>query len=208
MSGTDLSTATVDPAAPIGGSEIRAYADAPNRLVGYLVDATLLTVLSFLGAIVISLSFGPVVTVDIGAASQVAVDRELALANAVLGTALSLVYFVVSWRSLGGSPGQRLLRMRVFGLDGPVSLGRWVLRWAFLGIPVAVAGAVSAVAPGWVVLVTTIFIGIWFALLLASIARSDTKQGWLDRAVRTIVVKEARSVPTAEPVEGSGARVH
>jgi hypothetical protein len=196
----------------LGGREptavVRAYADAPDRLVGYLVDAVALTALSFLGAIGLSLVFGPVVSIDAGGASQVTVDRGLAVANAILGTVISLVYFVASWRGLGGSPGQRLCNMRVEGVDGRVPLARWVLRWTFLGIPVAIVGVASAVAPGWVVLTTTLVAAFWFLILLLSIARSSTRRGWLDRAGGTVVTKPVLPAPVDLPHDGTEARVH
>lgn len=186
----------------------RAYADAPNRFLGYLIDAVVLTLLSFVGAVAISVVFGPVVSIDAGAAAQVRVDRGLALANAVLGTAISLVYFVASWRSFGGSPGQRLLRMRVAGTNGSVTLARWTVRWGFLGAPIAVDGIVSALAPGWVVLVTSVGVALWFVLLLASIARSRTRQGWHDRAAGTIVTKALPQVAGPDAAPESETRVH
>jgi hypothetical protein len=174
----------------------------PNRLVGYFVDALLLTILSFLGAVAISIAFGPVVTINVGGASQVTIDPGLAFANAILGTFVSLIYFVGSWRTFGGSPGQRLLGMRVSGVDGGVTLVRWVIRWTFIGIPVAIVGVLSAVAAGWMVLIAMILVACWFVLLLASIARSSTKQGWLDRAARTMVTKRLVTAEISEPPGG------
>jgi hypothetical protein len=199
MSGLDPSAGPVETGTPGAyDGTARAFADAPNRLVGYLLDAVFLSLLSFVGAVAISVVFGPVVSIDVGAASQVTVDRGLAVANAVLGTAISLVYFVASWRSLGGSPGQRALRMRVGGANGPVTLARWTVRWAFLGAPIALEGIVSAVATGWVVMVTTLAVVLWFVLLLASIARSGSKQGWHDRAARTVVTKALLPAPAVD----------
>lgn len=187
-----------DPMATRAEDAAQVFADAPNRLVGYLIDAAILTMLSFVGAIAISLVFGPIVSIDAGADPQVSVDRGLALANALLGTAISAAYFVAGWRALGGSPGQRLLRMHV-GTSIPerVSLPRWLVRWTFIGLPVAVEGILSALASGWVVLLGAGAVALWFALLLLSIARSATKQGWHDRWACTIVTKAVRPVPRA-----------
>jgi hypothetical protein len=66
----------------------------------------------------------------------------------------------------------------------------------------------AALAAGWLVLVTALVVALWFILLLVSIARSSTKQGWLDRAARTVVTKTLLRAPTADPAgEGPEARV-
>src|SRR4029453_776060 len=64
------------------------FARAPNRLMAYLLDAVVLTVLAFVAAVVLSVLFGPVVTFDLTAAPYVTVDRGLALANALVATAI------------------------------------------------------------------------------------------------------------------------
>ena len=181
----------------------RAFADAPGRLVAYLVDAVFLSCLSFVGAVVISLLFGPAVTIDLGGDPQVVVDRGLALANAALGTVISVVYFVGCWRAFGGSLGQRLLRLRIEGSGTAerVPVKRWLIRWAFIGLPIAIEGFLTPFVAGSVIVLVVLAGVIWYAFLTASIARSATKQGWHDRVARTVVIRMVRLVPEPDVLE-------
>lgn len=178
----------------------RSYADAPNRVIGYLVDAVFLTMLSIVGAIVISVVFGPVVSVDATPDLIITFDRQLALANALLGTAISLAYFVGSWRYLAGSPGQRLLRMRI-GTEadgGTVTLGRGAIRWLFIGLPLGIEAIVSILVTGLGDTLLLFALTLWYLVLLISTARNPRKQGFHDRAAKTVVTKVAGVVPWAD----------
>jgi uncharacterized RDD family membrane protein YckC len=176
------------------------YADAPNRLIGYLLDAIILAILSFAGAAIVSLLFGPVVTFDPAADPIVSVDPGLAIADAGLATAISAAYFIVTWRRLGGSPGQRLLGMRIWAEDPerPVTIGQGAVRWSFIGLPLAVQAAASVAAAGIADAVLLIALFVWYLVLLVTTARSPTKQGLHDRAARTLVTKVAREAPWAQ----------
>jgi hypothetical protein len=182
----------------------RSFADAPNRLTGYVVDAVLLTSLSFVGAMVVSLVFGPVVVVDLSADPAVRLDQGLALANAVLGTLISIAYFVGSWRRFEGSPGQRLLGMRleVEAGDGRIGVGRGFVRWLFVGLPIAIQGVLTVYLSGWILVLGSLAVLGWFVSLLVSIARSATRQGWHDRVSKTIVSKP--SIPIRQVAESAG----
>jgi uncharacterized RDD family membrane protein YckC len=175
----------------------RSFADAPNRVVGYLIDAVVLTVLSIIGAIVISVVFGPVVSVDLTSDVRVDLNRELALANAVVGTLISLVYFVGTWRYFQGSPGQRLLRMRIGAEeDGDlITYGRGAVRWLFIGLPLGVEAVASTLLTGLGDSLLLSALVLWYLALLISTARNPRKQGLHDRAARTVVTKLARVVP-------------
>ena len=89
----------------------RYYADVPNRLVGYLIDLLILSILAVIVAIVVSLLFGPIVDINLSSDPRVSVDEWLALLSGVMATAVGAVYFVGSWKRSGGTPGQRWLRM-------------------------------------------------------------------------------------------------
>lgn len=176
-----------------------AYADAPNRLVAYALDAILLAILILVASIVVSLAFGPVVAFDSDGSTPLDVDRGLGLLDAALATAISLVYFVGTWRRLGGSPGQRLLGISVAGAEGPrLSLKRALVRWLPIGLP---AGAVALLVPvlhGLGDLAVDLALLAWYVVLLATIVRSPTKQGWHDRLAASVVLKRARIVPDAD----------
>ena len=191
----------VTAAAPLPAAETRAYGDAPNRLVAYAIDAVLVTILVFAASICVSVLAGPVVEFDEAGSGGIDVNERLAGIDAIVATALSLAYFVATWTWLQGSPGQRALRMRLGDeRGGAVGLGRAALRWLPLGLPVGVAGLLIIVLPGYGDLLVDLLLVAWFVLLLATIARSPTKQGWHDRLASTVVVKQIR--PVTEPPAG------
>jgi uncharacterized RDD family membrane protein YckC len=187
------------------------YADGPNRLIGYLLDAIILVILAFAGAVIISLVFGPVVTFDLAADPPVSVDTGLAFANAGLATAISAAYFIFTWRRLGGSPGQRLLGMRIWAEDHgrAVTIGQGVVRWLFIGLPLGVQAAASVAFAGRADAVLLLALLVWYLVLLVTTARSPIKQGLHDRAAHTIVTKAAREAPWADAAgseQGAGVR--
>jgi uncharacterized RDD family membrane protein YckC len=173
----------------------RYFADAPNRLVGFLIDAVILSALSFVAAIGISVLFGPIVTIDRSADSAVSVDQGLAMVNAVLGTAIGGLYFVVTWRRFRGSPGQRLLRMEIHSLaNGSLTIKQGIVRWAFLGLPLGVEALLTTSLSGIGDAVAMLALLAWYVVLLASIAQNAMKQGIHDRVAGTIVTKAALAV--------------
>jgi uncharacterized RDD family membrane protein YckC len=181
------------PAEPVVGWY---FADAPNRLMAYLLDAVVLTVLAFVAAVVLSVLFGPVVTFDLTAAPYVTVDRGLALANALVATAIGAAYFLVGWRRFGGTAGMRLLGIRIFALDGAaVGWGPGAVRWLFIGLPLANQAVVAVFAHGRADVLLYLLLLVWDALLGASIARDPRKRGIHDRVAGTVVVKRGALVP-------------
>jgi uncharacterized RDD family membrane protein YckC len=186
------------------------YADVPNRLIGYLVDAIVLTFLALVGAVVLSVLFGPVVTFDLSADPNVSVDTGLALADAVLSTAIGLVYFVGTWRRYRGSPGHRALGMRISAEDGggSITVAQGVVRWLFIGLPLGVEATASVALEGRVDTLLLVALVAWYLVLSISTARDPRKQGIHDRVAGTVVTKSARPVPPAGPVDpGQGPRV-
>jgi uncharacterized RDD family membrane protein YckC len=169
------------------------YADVPNRVIGYLIDAILLTLLTFAGSILISLAFGPVVTIEVSGNPQVTVDTGLAMANAILATALSAFYFTLTWHRFHGSPGLRSLRMRMWAESGGrVSVSQGAIRWLFIGLPLGALGIASIVLGTWAYLALMVAVALWFLFLLVTTARDPRKQGLHDRVAHTVVTKEGR----------------
>ena len=178
----------------------RAYGDAPNRLVAYVIDAVLITILVFAATICVSILAGPVVEFDNTGSGLVEVNDRIAAVDAIVATLLSLAYFVATWTWLRGSPGQRVLQMQLGDEQGrAVGLGRAALRWLPLGLPLGIAGLLTVVLPGYADLVVDLLVLAWFAILLATIARSPTKQGWHDRLASTVVVKQIRPLTLTSP---------
>ena len=175
-----------------------AYADASNRLVAYLLDAVILTVLVFAVSVVVSVAFGPVIEFDSDGSTPIDVNRGLALVDAIAATLISLAYFVGAWRWLAGTPAQRALGLRLSDdHGGALSVRRGIVRWLFIGLPAGVAAVLIAVLPGFGDLIVDLAVLVWYVVLLASIARSSTKQGWHDRRASSVVVKPVRLVTDA-----------
>ncbi len=173
-----------------------AFADAPNRLIAYLIDAVVVTLLAFVAAIVLSVLFGPIVTFDATAAPYVTVDRGLALADAVVSTAIGAVYFVVAWRRYGATVGMRALQMTISTPTGErVGWAQGVVRWLFIGLPLANQAFVSIYAHGRADVVLYVALFAWDVALGISIARDPRKRGWHDRVAGTIVCKRAHLAP-------------
>lgn len=183
----------------------RYYADVPNRLVGYLVDIVFLTALSFVGAVIISVLFGPVVKIDLSSDPHVSIDQGLAVLNAIVSTVISAAYFIGTWRRFRGSPGQRLLHMEMgTGSGAPLTYGKGAIRWLLIGLPLCVEASLTPFVSGSVDALLILAVLVWDLCLLVSTARNPMKRGWHDRLAGTLVTKLALAVAptdTAEPEE-------
>jgi uncharacterized RDD family membrane protein YckC len=193
---------------PVSQTASCGYADVPNRLVAYALDAIILTGIVFVVAAAVALIVGP--TIRINAASEVQVDDGLVIVNALIGSALNATYFVLSWTKLHASPAQRLLAMRIsHEADGAaLTIGQATARWLLLGAPFVVATMLGLALPA-VALLSILAVLAWYALLLVTTARSPRKQGLHDRYARAVVVKAMPAPPawaTPGGAEGEGVR--
>lgn len=171
------------------------YADVPNRLIAFLIDAVVLSALLFLAAILMSAIFHAVVRIDPG--PKLTVNRGMAIADAVVGTAIGAVYFAGSWVLWRGTPGQRLLRMRLAPVDGTdrISLVDAVRRWLVVGAPIGVAGILIAAAGGIADAVIELALFVWGVIVLVSTARDPMKRGLQDRFAKTVLQKQLEASP-------------
>lgn len=185
---------------PVSSTVARYYADVPNRLVGYLIDIVFLTVLSFVGAVIISVLFGPVVKIDLSSDPHISVSQGLAIANGVLSAVISAVYFIGAWRRFRGSPGQRLLHMEIGTEAGglPITYRQGAVRWLLIGLPLCVEASLTPLISGAVDALLIVVLFAWYVFLLVGMARNPMKQGLQDRLAHTVVTKEARVVASAE----------
>jgi uncharacterized RDD family membrane protein YckC len=180
---------------------VHVYADVPNRLLGILLDAVLLSLLAFLGAAALSLAFGPVVRFDLD--TYVAtVDRGLAAANAVLTLVLGCAYFVLSYLLLHASPGHRLLGMTLHGEDGqaPLSLRAALVRWLLLAAPFGVASIATTLLTGIADAGVVTLAAAYYLVLLVTTGLHPAKQGLHDRVAGTVTVKRAAALAPAASV--------
>jgi uncharacterized RDD family membrane protein YckC len=173
------------------------YADLPSRLAAYLIDAIALTVILFGLLIVLSVVLGPTIhfrqPADVLKA-HITVNHGRAIIDAIVATIANAAYFVLSWRSLGGSPGQRLLGIRIGrAMDGGrIELRPAFIRWLLMGSAFGVLIVlVDGIVPGLRASVAALAV-VWQVILLLTVARSPRKQGIHDRAAGTVVVRVAR----------------
>jgi hypothetical protein len=168
-------------------------ASVSRRSLAWLVDVSLVTVLIFVVVGAVDAVFGPTVRTHPDAAALedvLAADVERVVLNALLATAISVGYFVVTWALLGGSPAQLALRMRVRDrTDGEaLPLGRALARWILLFPPFATVSALTAGLPVVGALVWGAAV-VWYVVLLLTTARSETNQGLHDRIARSVVLR-------------------
>lgn len=160
-------TAPPQPAGPAPGLY---FAPHGARLVAYIVDGLILSLVFIVGTVV---SLAPVVvvsdaeTIDAESGAAVLVTVALILVTTVVG----LAYFPWFWARSGSTPGMRLFHLRVVRDrdGGPVSWGSAVLRLI-----------------GYWVSATVFYIGfIWIFF-------DDRRRGWHDLIAGTVVIEEPR----------------
>lgn len=160
-------TAPPQPAGPAPGLY---FAPHGARLVAYIVDGLILSLVFIVGAVV---SLAPVVvvsdaeTIDAESGAAVLVTVALILVTTVVG----LAYFPWFWARGGSTPGMRLFHLRVVRDrdGGPVFWGSAILRLI-----------------GYWVSATVFYIGfVWIFF-------DDRRRGWHDLIAGTVVIEEPR----------------
>jgi uncharacterized RDD family membrane protein YckC len=177
-------------------AHVTVYADAAGRLVAYGLDAVLLTLGSFAILAGLHVVLGPTVRFDgLGILrGRAIVDASKVLVDAVMVTLFLAAYFVLAWRWLGGSPGQRALGIRVQRLDGrPLPVPQGLVRWIVRGGPFALIVVLTAlVAPGLQLSIDAVAV-TWLLIVFLSIAGSATRRGVHDHIAGSVVTRGARA---------------
>lgn len=182
---------SVPPAQPAQTSGL-VYADVPNRVIAYIIDAILVGILNFvIAAIVGGMGLSPVV---VDSNLNVSVNYAAALILGIIGLLVSAVYFVYTWTSMRATVGMRLLGMQIGNAgDGrTLTMEQAVRRYLALAAPSILAQVFS---PLPVIGMVIGLLGIlWYVFLLYTTANSPTKQGWHDVFANSQVVKAAKVV--------------
>ena len=180
-------------AGAIAGPAGFTYADVPNRIFAYIIDAIIVGIATTLVNLVLpdSVQFTPGTgTTGIGGV-------EINAIGVVLETAASLIvsaaYFIFFWTSQRATLGMRVLGLQVGNeTDGAtLTTGQAATRWALLALPGAL-GIVVYVLPALGIVLGLAAL-IWYIALLVTTAQSPTKQGLHDRYAHTVMVKATRS---------------
>ncbi len=190
-------TANITSQAPVAGPGGHVYADVPNRVIAYIIDAIILFVIFLVVNIVLG-GILPRATVvaDPNNPLGFRVDQPIVtiLIFALLNFAITAAYFVYSWTAMRGSPGMKVLGMQIGSeRDGStITINQAFMRFLFLGAPFGIAQALTGISSlGIIIVIATI---AYFIFLLVTTAQSPTKQGFHDKQAHTMVVKAARSV--------------
>lgn len=183
------------PPAPVPGTAGLVYADIPNRAIAYIIDVIILAVINLIVSIVLFAILGSPTSVSLNSSGlSTSVNWLATIVYALVGTAISAVYFIYTWTAMRGTIGQKALSMQVGNApDGKtISQDQAIRRWIFLGGPIGLIQALSPVAG--IGLIIGLLGLAYFIYLLWTTAQSPTKQGFHDIQAHTMVVKAARSV--------------
>ncbi len=187
------------PSAPTPGAPMSSappsglvYADVPNRIIAYIIDAILIGILNLIVGIVLN-GLG-MQSVTVNDDLTVSVNYIAAIVQGLVGLAIGAAYFIYTWTRMRATVGMRLLGMQIGNAgDGrTMTTEQGIRRWLALSAPAIIAQVFSGVP------LIGIVIGlaglVWYIWLIYTMAQSPTKQGWHDVFANTQVVKAAQSV--------------
>jgi uncharacterized RDD family membrane protein YckC len=178
------------------------YADVPNRIIAYIIDAILVGIVGAIIGIFLFAILGPTTKVEtvadpnslLGVRFETSTNYVSALVFAAVALAISAGYFIYTWTAMRGTVGMKLLGMQVGNAaDGAtITMEQAIRRWLALGGIFSLAQTLNPL-PLLGILVGLASI-IWVIALIVTTAQSPTKQGLHDQFAGTIVVKAARAV--------------
>jgi uncharacterized RDD family membrane protein YckC len=170
------------------------YADVPNRIIAYIIDAIILFVIGIVIAIVLAGIGLSSVNLNVNSPNFGEYNFVAGLVSALVLTAINGAYFIYTWTAMRGSPGQKALGMQVGNAaDGAtLTMEQAIKRWIALGAPFSIAQALNPL-PGLGLLIGLAAL-LWVIALLVTTAQSPTKQGLHDQYANSVVVKAARAV--------------
>ena len=179
------------PAASAPPSEL-VYADVPNRIIAYILDAILVGILTL--AVTAVLAGLGMTAVTVNSDLSVSVNYGVALVQGIIGLLISAAYFIYTWTRMRGTLGMRALGMQIgnAGDGATMTTTQGVRRYVALSAPAILAQVFNGIP--LIGLVIGLAGLVWYIWLLYSTAQSPTKQGWHDTFANTQVVKAARAV--------------
>lgn len=184
---------------------VAAPAGIPHRVIAYLVDVIVVSVVVYVTAAVLSHIIGPALQFDLGNAdpsARIQAAPGIAAIQSALATLISGVYFVASWRWMGATPGQHLFRLRVVSNASPaapVPIGAGLLRWIVLIPPFGLGAVLVADVRGAAFALPALGL-LWAWGLLISTLRREDRRGLHDRASGSAVVRGERRSVAAPPL--------
>ena len=187
-------TASLTSTQPVAGPAGLFYADVPNRVVAYIIDAIIIAVINVIIAAILGGILGGVVKVDLNSPTLVSVNYFALIVVGIVGLIINAGYFVYTWTAMRATVGMKLLGMQVGneGNGATLTMNQAITRWLVLGGIFSVAQLFNPLP--LLGLLLGLLALIWVIALLVTTAQSPTKQGLHDRYAHTMVVKAARSV--------------
>jgi uncharacterized RDD family membrane protein YckC len=183
---------------PVPGPAGLTFADVPDRVIAFVLDVIVLSVVGLLLALVIGGAFGGLVSGAQTAGGSLeeggdALNTGALLVVGIAALAVSFAYFAWSWVVLRATPGMMMLGLQIGDqADGrSISWDQALVRWLVLGVAATLTTFVVFV-PDILGLVVSVAAVAWLLALLATAARSPTKQGLHDHVARTVLVKAGR----------------
>ena len=187
-----------EPLAAAPNREGYVIAGVGGRIVAYLIDAVLVSIVPTILSLILVDYSGlfdqfrrSIATSHAGqAAFVVPMTLDLILVS-FISVAIHYLYFVGFWTSGGrATPGLRGLRMQVVDArsGGPLSIGQATRRWAALGAPLTLLTILPALQSVAGLIQSGLVLVIFF-----TIVANDRRQGLHDRWANSLVIRDARS---------------
>ena len=168
------------------------YADVPNRIIAYILDAILVGLFTFVVGVILA-GLG-LTAVTVNPDLSVSVNYAGAFIQGILGLLISAAYFIYTWTRMRATLGMRVLGMQIgnAGDGATMTTNQGIRRYVALSAPAIIAQVFNAIPLIGVVIGLAGL--VWYIWLIYTMAQSPTKQGWHDTFANTQVVKSARSV--------------
>jgi len=179
------------PAAPAPTSGL-VYADVPNRIIAYILDAILVGLFTFVVGVILA-GLG-LTALNVNSDLSVTVNYVAAFVQGILALLISAGYFIYTWTRMRATLGMRALGMQIgnAGDGATMTTNQGIRRYVALSAPAILAQVFTGIPLiGAVISLAGL---IWYIWLVYTTAQSPTKQGWHDTFANTQVVKAARSV--------------
>ncbi len=180
-------TANVTSRETVAGPAGTTYGDIPSRIIAFVIDYVILSVVFFIVGTLSNSIFG----INTGLGFTFPTTTSLLIA-AILDLVIAAAYFIYTWTNpqMRASVGMRVAGLQVGNETdgGPISVNQAGVRYAVLFGPYVAASLLAAFALQLSLLMTLLGI-VWFIVLLATAAQSPTLQGLHDRYARTVVVR-------------------
>jgi uncharacterized RDD family membrane protein YckC len=192
MSAPTPSAPTPGVSTPSAGPSGLVYADVPNRIIAYIIDAIIVGILNLIVGIVLG-GLG-LQTATLNPDLTISVNYLAAFVAGIVGLLISAGYFIYTWTRMRATVGMRLLGMQIGNAgDGKtMTTEQGIRRYIALAAPAIIAQVFQPIP------LIGIVVGlaglVWYIWLIYTMAQSPTKQGWQDIFANTQVVKAARSV--------------